>query len=63
VHLWGPASAVADGPARRDRLRAYRDLGVARVMVQGFIGTTDRGALDALVDDCAAVGLLSPGDR
>jgi hypothetical protein len=63
VHLGGPASAVASGAPRRDRLRAYRDLGVARVMVQGFIGTTDRGALDALIDDCAAVGLLTAGDR
>lgn len=57
VHLWGEASAVATGVPRRERLRAYRDLGVARVMVQGFAGAQDPAVLDSLIEDCAAVGM------
>jgi alkanesulfonate monooxygenase SsuD/methylene tetrahydromethanopterin reductase-like flavin-dependent oxidoreductase (luciferase family) len=58
VHLWGAAMDVPAGRTRRDRLRAYGDLGVHRVIVQGFVGVQDRGALESLIDNCAAVGLL-----
>jgi F420-dependent oxidoreductase-like protein len=57
VHVWGRPDAPAGGP-RRERLRAYRDVGVARVMLQGFGAVSDPGLLDRIADDCAAVGLL-----
>jgi alkanesulfonate monooxygenase SsuD/methylene tetrahydromethanopterin reductase-like flavin-dependent oxidoreductase (luciferase family) len=57
VHIWGAPDAPA-GVARRDRLREYRDQGVARVMLQGFRAVSDPGWLVAIADDCAAVGLL-----
>ena len=56
VHIWGRPDAPA-GPARRDRLRAYRDLGVARVMLQGFGAVSDPGLLERIANDCSAVGL------
>ena len=59
VHVWGVPDA-APGHARRNRLRAYRDLGLARVILQGFQAVGDEGHLAALADDCAAVGLLTP---
>ena len=59
VHVWGRPDAAA-GVARRDRLRAYRDVGLARVILQGFAAVNDPGYLDAIVDDCLAVGLLQP---
>ena len=57
VHVWGRPDAAA-GPARRDRLRAFRDLGLRRVMLQGFGAVSDPGLLERIADDCAAVGLL-----
>ena len=57
VHVWGEADAEP-GMARRERLRAYRDLGLARVILQGFAAVTDAGHLRRVADDCAAVGLL-----
>jgi alkanesulfonate monooxygenase SsuD/methylene tetrahydromethanopterin reductase-like flavin-dependent oxidoreductase (luciferase family) len=60
VHIWGRPDAVA-GAARRERLREYRDLGVARVMLQGFGAVSDPGLLERIADDCAAVGLLGSG--
>jgi alkanesulfonate monooxygenase SsuD/methylene tetrahydromethanopterin reductase-like flavin-dependent oxidoreductase (luciferase family) len=59
VHVWGTPDA-APGHARRDRLRAYRDLGLSRVILQGFQAVGDAGHLDAVADDCAAVGVLTP---
>jgi len=58
VHIWGPPDAPA-GAARRARLREYRDLGVARVMLQGFGAVSDPGVLERAAEDCAAVGLLA----
>ena len=57
VHIWGPADAPA-GAERRARLRDYRDVGVDRVMVQGFGAVSDPGSLERVAEDCAAVGLL-----
>jgi alkanesulfonate monooxygenase SsuD/methylene tetrahydromethanopterin reductase-like flavin-dependent oxidoreductase (luciferase family) len=57
VHVWGRPDAAA-GAARRARLRAFRDVGVARVMLQGFGAVSDPGLLERIADDCAAVGLL-----
>jgi alkanesulfonate monooxygenase SsuD/methylene tetrahydromethanopterin reductase-like flavin-dependent oxidoreductase (luciferase family) len=57
VHIWGRPDAAA-GTARRERLREYRDLGVARVMLQGFGAVSDPGLLERIADDCVAVGLL-----
>ncbi len=59
VHLWGAAMDVGPGPARQRRLQQYADLGVERVIVQGFAAVTDPDALESLIDDCGAVGLLS----
>lgn len=58
VHVWGDADA-APGPARRDRLRAYRDLGITRVMLQGFAAVSDASVLERIVEDVEAAGLLS----
>jgi alkanesulfonate monooxygenase SsuD/methylene tetrahydromethanopterin reductase-like flavin-dependent oxidoreductase (luciferase family) len=57
VHIWGPADAAA-GAARRARLRDYQDVGVDRVMVQGFGAVSDPALLERVAEDCAAVGLL-----
>jgi alkanesulfonate monooxygenase SsuD/methylene tetrahydromethanopterin reductase-like flavin-dependent oxidoreductase (luciferase family) len=57
VHVWGRPDAPA-GTARRDRLRAYRDLGLSRVILQGFGAVSDPGVVDRIAEDCAAVGLL-----
>jgi alkanesulfonate monooxygenase SsuD/methylene tetrahydromethanopterin reductase-like flavin-dependent oxidoreductase (luciferase family) len=59
VHLWGAAMDVGPGPARQRRLQQYAELGVERVIVQGFAAVTDPDALESLIDDCGAVGLLS----
>jgi len=58
VHIWGEASDVPPGSGRRERLLEYAELGLARAIVQGFPGVKDPSALDALIDDCAAIGLL-----
>ena len=57
VHIWGAADAPA-GAARRDRLRAYADLGLDRAIVQGFAAVKDPGHLDRMAGDAAAAGLL-----
>ncbi len=57
IHIWG-LSDTEPGPARRDLLRAYRDLGLRRVMLQGFGAVADPGLLERIADDCAALGLL-----
>ena len=49
---------VAPGAARRRRLEEYADLGLERVIVQGFAAATDPAAVESLVDDCRATGLL-----
>jgi F420-dependent oxidoreductase-like protein len=57
VHIWGAADAAA-GKARRDRLRAYADLGLSRAIVQGFAAVSDRGHLERVASDVEAVGLF-----
>jgi alkanesulfonate monooxygenase SsuD/methylene tetrahydromethanopterin reductase-like flavin-dependent oxidoreductase (luciferase family) len=58
VHLWGAPMDVAPGTQRQERLLEYAELGMARVIVQGFPGVQDPAALDALIQDCADAGLL-----
>jgi F420-dependent oxidoreductase-like protein len=58
VHVWGEAGAVAPGPERRQRLRDYASLGLARTIVQGFGLAGDPHAIDDVVDDALAVGML-----
>jgi alkanesulfonate monooxygenase SsuD/methylene tetrahydromethanopterin reductase-like flavin-dependent oxidoreductase (luciferase family) len=60
AHLWGPAMDVAPGDARRRRLLDYADLGLERVIVQGFAAVQDDDYLESLIDDCGAIGLLVP---
>ena len=42
-----------------ERLLEYADAGLDMAIVQGFMGTTDPTALDGLIEDCQATGLLS----
>ena len=57
VHIWGDADA-RPGAELRQRLRDYAGLGLSRAIVQGFAAVRDEHALDEVVDDCLAVGLL-----
>jgi alkanesulfonate monooxygenase SsuD/methylene tetrahydromethanopterin reductase-like flavin-dependent oxidoreductase (luciferase family) len=57
VHIWGAADAAAGRP-RRDRLRAYADLGLSRAIVQGFTAVGDPSHLQTAAGDAEAVGLL-----
>jgi alkanesulfonate monooxygenase SsuD/methylene tetrahydromethanopterin reductase-like flavin-dependent oxidoreductase (luciferase family) len=59
VHLWGEPASVSPGAQRQRRLREYADLGLHRVIVQGFAAVSDPSVLDALAEDCAAVGILT----
>jgi alkanesulfonate monooxygenase SsuD/methylene tetrahydromethanopterin reductase-like flavin-dependent oxidoreductase (luciferase family) len=58
VHVWGEA-AVSPGQARRDRLREYQELGIDRVILQGFAAASDPAVLDQIAEDCLSVGLIS----
>jgi len=58
VFIWGPAADVAAGPERRQRFRDYEGLGLARVIVQGFALVKNPHAIDDVVEDAVAVGLL-----
>jgi len=58
VHIWGDAADVRPGDERRQRLRDYASLGLARAIVQGFAAVRDEHALDGLTDDALAVGVL-----
>ena len=58
VHIWGEAGAVAPGAERRQRLRDYANLGLHRAIVQGFAVAKDPRAIDDVIDDAMAVGLL-----
>jgi F420-dependent oxidoreductase-like protein len=57
VHIWGDA-AVPPGRARRDRLREYQDLGLDRVILQGFAAVSDEGLLDGIAEDGLSVGAI-----
>jgi alkanesulfonate monooxygenase SsuD/methylene tetrahydromethanopterin reductase-like flavin-dependent oxidoreductase (luciferase family) len=59
VHLWGAPMAVAPGTERQERLLEYAELGVSRVIVQGFPGVQDPRALDILIEDCQGAGLVA----
>jgi len=59
IHIWGEADA-APGGERQERLGRYAELGLSRAIVQGFPAVKDPAALERLVDDCAAIGLLEP---
>jgi alkanesulfonate monooxygenase SsuD/methylene tetrahydromethanopterin reductase-like flavin-dependent oxidoreductase (luciferase family) len=58
VHIWwGTPEWSAAGPARRELLTAYAELGVSRVM--GLLQASARSdeALEALADDARAAGV------
>jgi alkanesulfonate monooxygenase SsuD/methylene tetrahydromethanopterin reductase-like flavin-dependent oxidoreductase (luciferase family) len=61
VYLWGPPADVSPGRQRVERLLEYAETGLDLAIVQGFMGTTDPAALDSLIDDCQATGLLRSG--
>jgi len=58
VHVWGDAAEVRPGNEQRQRFRDYASLGLSRAIVQGYAAVSDEHALDALVDDALAVGVL-----
>jgi F420-dependent oxidoreductase-like protein len=58
IHVWGAADASA-GVGRRQRLREYASLGLGRAIVQAFAAVGDPRVLEAIADDCAAVGMLA----
>lgn len=58
VHIWGEAGDTAPGLPRQQRFSEYADLGVHRIIVQGFHGVDNPHALDALIEDCRAASLL-----
>lgn len=60
VYLWGEPAAVRPGSERVDRLLEFAETGLDLAIVQGFMGVTDPAALDALIADCQATGLLGP---
>jgi hypothetical protein len=57
VHMWGESIAEA-GPARIDLLAGYRELGVSRVMGLLKASTTTDEALESLVEDARAAGVV-----
>jgi F420-dependent oxidoreductase-like protein len=63
VHIWGEAGDVRPGEERRQRLRDYASLGLSRAILQGFAAVRDEHALDSVVEDGLAVGLLEAAVR
>jgi F420-dependent oxidoreductase-like protein len=57
IHIWGAADTPAGAP-RRQRLRDYASLGLERAVIQGFAAVGDPRVLEAIADDCVAVGML-----
>jgi alkanesulfonate monooxygenase SsuD/methylene tetrahydromethanopterin reductase-like flavin-dependent oxidoreductase (luciferase family) len=55
VHLWGPV-VEDDGDVRTERLAAYRDLGVSRVIAQLHASVADLEVLDRFRADALAAG-------
>ena len=58
VFIWGEAGDVRPGPERRQRYRDYEALGLDRIIVQGFVLARDPHAIDDIVEDLLAVGML-----
>ncbi len=58
VFIWGEAGDVRAGAERRQRFRDYAALGLDRIIVQGFALAGDPHAIDDIVEDATAVGLL-----
>lgn len=59
VYVWGPPADVRPGRERIERLLEFAETGLDLAILQGYMGTTDPAALDALIEDCLATGLLS----
>ena len=55
VHLWGPV-VQDDGAVRAERLAAYRDLGISRVIAQLHASVNDLDVLDRFREDALAAG-------
>ena len=53
----------ARGASASERLKEYADLGLSRVILQGFAAVSDPGDPRLLAEDCAAVGLLERSAR
>ena len=61
VYVWGRPAEVAPGRERRDRIREFEDLGIDRLILQGFAEVTEPGTLESIAADGVAVGLLETG--
>ena len=61
VYVWGQPADVAPGRERRARMREFEDLGIDRLILQGFAEVTEPGTLESIAEDGAAVGLLETG--
>lgn len=57
VHIWGEPAA-APGAQRQRRFHEYEEVGVDRIIVQGFEGVHRPEALESLIEDCQTAGLL-----
>ena len=57
VHLWGEPAAPP-GSKRQRRFQEYEEVGVDRIIVQGFEGVHHPEALESLIEDCQAAGFL-----
>ena len=61
IYIWGPPADVSPGSERVERLLEFAATGLDMAVVQGYMGTTDPAALDSLIEDCLATGLLPAG--
>jgi alkanesulfonate monooxygenase SsuD/methylene tetrahydromethanopterin reductase-like flavin-dependent oxidoreductase (luciferase family) len=59
LYFWGAPADVRPGTERVERLIELAETGLDLAIVQGYMGTTDPAALDALIADCQATGFLS----
>jgi alkanesulfonate monooxygenase SsuD/methylene tetrahydromethanopterin reductase-like flavin-dependent oxidoreductase (luciferase family) len=58
LHLWGEAADVEPGQERLRRFQEFADLGLDRLILQGFEAVRSAQVLDRLAEDCEAAGLL-----
>lgn len=61
VHLWW--EPFEEAPSRADVLRAYRDVGVSRVMTLVRRAATDPGEVDRFLEECEAAGVELGAER
>jgi alkanesulfonate monooxygenase SsuD/methylene tetrahydromethanopterin reductase-like flavin-dependent oxidoreductase (luciferase family) len=60
LHHWGEAADVSPGSERQARWMDYAQIGLDRLVVQGFAAVASPGIVDELAEDGEAVGMLEP---